>query len=135
MNTPENRQRLARIVLGKESVPSLEFFATLQENPNILPRDCSTDCEKNSTGTYNIDSEKIETPSTSKLDNTNIKQEQLEYSSDFKGTGTSNPTKPSKPFVDRLKLLHDTIFDLVVQYEGEQSWSNRKANTKSHNCS
>lgn len=118
INTPENRQWLARIVLGKESVPSLEFFATLQENPNdILRRDCSAECVSSPGTSYNIDNEEIDTPSTAKLESTNIHHEQLEYGSDFKGTGTSNPTKPSKPFVDRLKLL----FDLTIQYEDEQS--------------
>lgn len=117
LNTPENRQRLVGIALGKENMPPLDFFATLEENPNDLPRDCKHISPDVS---YNTECDEVEIPSTSNSDNVNIPQEELEYSTGDSGTET-NPTKPSKAFLEKLKLLHDTISDLASKYEDEHS--------------
>ena len=65
------------------------------------------------------DSDDTQMPSTLQHDNTNKFEENT--SGDDNDPATSNHNKPSKPFVDKLKLLHDSIYELAAQYEDEQS--------------
>lgn len=138
-STPENRQWLAGIVLGKEKVPSLDFFADLKECPNKQENSTSGA----SSGSHNevpaittSTTCKTEKPDHSGSNSSEIPDEQssndvkegLEF---MQSTSTEalpqydshefveNKVKPSKAGVEGLNELNSTLLELFSKHEDD----------------
>ncbi|XP_066958989.1 uncharacterized protein [Macrobrachium rosenbergii] len=136
-STPEKRQWLARIALGNENVPSLEFFATLHDNSEQFQSDCVKECDKNTQATayrHNEDSDGTQMPSTTfQHNNTNSDDTQMPSTvhcnnknkfekstdSDDDDCKTSNPKRRSKQIMEKLDILTETIKHSAALYGDE----------------
>ncbi|XP_050694366.1 uncharacterized protein LOC126984618 [Eriocheir sinensis] len=136
-NTPENRQWLAGIVLGKENVPPLDFFADFKECPNKQENSSGPSCNHNEkTAVTTSTSHKTEKQEHSRSNSPAIPDE---HSSNYVREGlelmqststesvpqndnselVGNNVKPSRAGVEGINEMNSTLLELFSKYEDD----------------
>lgn len=102
-DSPENRQWLAGIVLGKENLPSRDFFDTLEKCSEIS-NDTQHKGYEISPGAPSDKDTEVEAPPTNIVNEKN-----------------NEPTKPSEAVVEKITAIHDTLLHLATRFEDQQT--------------
>lgn len=136
--TPENRQWLAGIVLGKENVPPLDFFADLKDCTVMQEKSSGVSSNNNDVSAVSSSTSPLNTVKTEKEDHniTNVPAIHDDHSSNgvienqlqMQSTSTEivpkhefvgDNVKPTKVGLDRLNELSSTLLELLSKYEDD----------------